>query len=269
MSTNQTLSVVIPVLNAERYIKETLLSLLAQSSPPEEIIIIDGGSTDKSIDIIKSVETRNMQLIKEPGLNLPLSINKGFSHSTTSILCWLNADDIFYNRLVIERVKARFSQYDFTSRFLYGNTFLINEKSIIIGLLAANIIDSGDPILGKNIFTGSLFFNTVAWSDFGGFSGLNLLSFEYELINFLVSKSKPSFMNRYLGCFRLHDSSLSHINSSKMLSECIEMGLPPISNELLYARWALKRAFANIAWGKYSLNRLQIGTAPDILRNTT
>src|SRR5215207_3198072 len=89
-------SVVTASLNQVQYIEETILSLLNQQYPCLEYIIIDGGSTDGTIDIIKKYEDRLKYWTSEKDNGLYDALNKGFKITTGEILGWLNADDILH-----------------------------------------------------------------------------------------------------------------------------------------------------------------------------
>ena len=86
-------SIVIPSLNRAKYIKETIDSVLNQDYSNIECIVIDGGSTDGTIDILKSYGER-IKWISEPDRGHADAINKGWRMATGEILSWLNADDI-------------------------------------------------------------------------------------------------------------------------------------------------------------------------------
>ena len=88
------ITVVTPVFNQVDYIEQTLLSVLSQGYSNLEYIIIDGGSTDGTVDIIKKYESQISRWISEPDSGMYHALNKGFNMSTGSIMCWVNSDDI-------------------------------------------------------------------------------------------------------------------------------------------------------------------------------
>lgn len=90
---NLTLSIVTPSYNQGNFINETIESVLGQNYPNLEYIIIDGNSTDKSIDIIKKHEKDLKYWVSEPDAGQYDAINKGFEHSTGEIMAWINSDD--------------------------------------------------------------------------------------------------------------------------------------------------------------------------------
>lgn len=87
------ISIVTPVFNQVEYLEETILSILNQNYPNLEYIIIDGGSTDGTVNIIRKYENRLTYWVSEPDLGQYDAINKGFEQSTGDIMGWLNGDD--------------------------------------------------------------------------------------------------------------------------------------------------------------------------------
>jgi len=89
------ISVITPSYNNVQYIEQTIISVISQGYPNLEYIIIDGGSTDGSLDIIKKYAQWLSYWVSEPDKGMYDAINKGFAHSTGVILSWLNSDDVY------------------------------------------------------------------------------------------------------------------------------------------------------------------------------
>lgn len=89
------ITIVTPTYNSERFLEDTIQSLLNQNYPALEHIIIDGGSTDGTLDIIRQYESHFAYWISEPDNGMYDAIQKGFAQSTGSIMAWLNSDDIY------------------------------------------------------------------------------------------------------------------------------------------------------------------------------
>jgi len=89
------ISIVTPSYNQGAYLEKTILSVLDQEYPNIEHIVIDGGSTDNSLDIIKKYEKYLKYWVSEPDRGQSNAINKGFSHATGDLLTWLCSDDYY------------------------------------------------------------------------------------------------------------------------------------------------------------------------------
>lgn len=89
------MSIVTPSYNYGRFIEETIRSVLLQGYPNLEYIIIDGGSTDNTVEVIKKYEKYITFWVSEPDKGQTDAINKGYEHCTGDIFVWLNADDSY------------------------------------------------------------------------------------------------------------------------------------------------------------------------------
>lgn len=93
MPSNITISVITPCLNAARFIVETIESVRQQDFPNIEHIVIDGGSTDSTVEVLKSYP--HLRWVSEPDNGQSQALNKGFAMAQGEILGWLNADDTY------------------------------------------------------------------------------------------------------------------------------------------------------------------------------
>lgn len=98
-------SVITPSYNQGAFLEETIQSVFAQTYDNIEYIVIDGGSTDNSVEIIQRYADRIAYWCCEKDNGQADAINKGFLHATGSLLCWINSDDILYPTFVEERVR--------------------------------------------------------------------------------------------------------------------------------------------------------------------
>lgn len=88
------ISIVTPSYNQETYLAQAIRSVVQQGYPNLEYVIIDGGSTDGSLDIIKRYAPRLHSWVSEPDAGQYAAINKGFARSSGEIMLWLNSDDM-------------------------------------------------------------------------------------------------------------------------------------------------------------------------------
>jgi|GEM_PF-467591 len=123
-------SIVTPSYNQAQFIEETIRSVLLQGYPDLEYIIIDGGSTDGSVEIIRKYEKWLAYWVSEKDRGQSHAINKGFERATGEIVAWLNSDDI-YQPDTLQDVALNFTTYS-ECGLLYADSCFINEHSQVI-----------------------------------------------------------------------------------------------------------------------------------------
>ena len=98
-------SIITPSYNQGNFLEETIQSVLTQTYSNIEYLVIDGGSSDNSVDIIKKYEPNISYWISENDNGQADAINKGLKLATGSLLCWVNSDDTLYPDYVTDRVR--------------------------------------------------------------------------------------------------------------------------------------------------------------------
>ena len=106
-----TISIVTPSFNQARFLDETLRSVLAQRDHIHEFFVIDGGSTDGSVDIIRKYESQIDYWVSEKDSGQADAIHKGFSRATGDVLYWINSDDVLLPN-AIWQVREAFEWHD-------------------------------------------------------------------------------------------------------------------------------------------------------------
>ena len=125
-------SVVTPSYNQAQFIEENILSVKSQDYPNIEHIIIDGGSTDETMEILKKYEgTYNLRWVSKPDEGHADAVNKGFAMAKGEIIGWLNSDDVYFDRGTVSAVVEAFQKHP-EADIIYGDCAYIWEDGTIL-----------------------------------------------------------------------------------------------------------------------------------------
>jgi glycosyltransferase involved in cell wall biosynthesis len=127
MTNNPKITIITPSFNQGKYIERTIQSVLSQDYPNLEYIIIDGGSTDQTVDIIKKYERHLKYWVSEKDNGQSHAINKGLKYATGDIINWLNSDDYLEPQALNVIAESFNSDID----IFCGYANLIYDKNII------------------------------------------------------------------------------------------------------------------------------------------
>ena len=124
------ISIITITYNAEAVLEETMLSIIGQTYPNVEYLVIDGKSKDRTLEIVEKYKEHVHQVVSEPDKGLYDAMNKGIRHATGDYIIFMNAGDFFYEPTTLEKVFNSEQNAD----IYYGETMLIDEEGKDIGL---------------------------------------------------------------------------------------------------------------------------------------
>ena len=213
------ISIVTPSYNQAQFLGKTILSVLNQKYPNLEYIIIDGGSTDGSVEIIKKYEKCLTYWVSEKDNGQADAINKGFQKSNGEILAWLNADDLYLPGTLF-KVKEHFQKYR-ENNFIYGHSLLIDKKDNIVRACYTipQTYHSYIYDRGGNIFQGTVFWKRDIFYKHGGLDSKLYFALEYKLFDNFFKHEKGIFLNDILAAYRIHKETKSSTVESKLVVE--------------------------------------------------
>jgi glycosyltransferase involved in cell wall biosynthesis len=203
------LTVVTPSYNQGEFLERTILSVLNQNYPNLEYIIIDGGSQDNSLEIIKKYEKYLDYWHSSPDRGQSDAINKGFQMSSGEILAWLNSDDTYLPGAFSRIVDLFINNRDVD--MLYGRCNIIDRNNAIIGEAKVMPFNLNDYAYGFFMIPQqAAFWKRKLFFDVGMLNTSNYTCMDYELwLNMARKGAKIVFFNEYLANFRLYEESIS------------------------------------------------------------
>ncbi len=204
------ITIVTPVYNGERYIEATIRSIVDQGYPNVEYFIVDGGSTDGTVELIRKYEKEITGWLSEPDKGMYDAINKGFARSTGEIMGWLNANDKLHTNslFVVGSVFRDLPDVD----WITGRRTIFSEDGMTVAV--------EDPMrLSRHRFLAdttrtiqqeSTFWRRSLWNKAGGYvddSGRFGIAGDFELWVRFFRDAQLYPVNALIGGWRAHRDS--------------------------------------------------------------
>lgn len=233
-------SIVTPSFNQAEFLEETIKSVLTQDYPHIEYIVMDGGSTDGSVEIIKKYAAPLSAQPAVPGdaeefrhkVNAWVSeqdkgqtdaINKGFNRAKGDILAWLNSDDTYNPKAVGEAVIHLLDNPDVA--MVYADCNFIDEQGRVIGKFASRQTDYQKLRRGYvHIPQQTMFFRAEYWRDLGPLDPSFFFAMDYDLWVRIAARAPLKYLpGRTWANFRIHTSSKTNVNDERGWQEMLRV----------------------------------------------
>ncbi len=214
------ISIVTPSYNQACFLGRTIRSVLNQDYPNTELIIIDGGSNDGSLDVIRQYEDWISYWVSEPDRGQTHAINKGIEHATGDLIGYQNSDDIYVTGAF--QALARAYQERGECGLFYGNSCLIDEQDNLldeIRLIRARFFHQ--VFLGPQVHNQAAFWTRKTQEAVGLFDESYRFDMDYEFFSRVLERGIPAcHIRQRLGGFRLHGdaktANLQHVSKEEL-----------------------------------------------------
>lgn len=219
------ISIVTPSFNQSKYIRATIDSVLSQDYPNLEYIVMDGGSTDGTVEILKSYG-KKITWVSEADNGQTEAINKGLRQSTGEVLAYLNSDDIYFPGTL----RAVGEYYQKTQAdWITGDCLVINDagepskggwlvrgyKRLLMTLYSRHTLMIADSMLPQP----STFWSRRAWERVGEFNEKYHYVMDYDYWLRMSTFYRPHDLNIVLSGFRSQPNSKSETGRAKLMAE--------------------------------------------------
>lgn len=215
-------SIVTPSFNQDRYLEETIQSVLSQDYPHIEYMVIDGSSTDTTVNVIKRHEHKLAWWISERDQGQTDAINKGFGRARGNILAWINSDDTYEPGAVTAAVK--YLQDHPEIGMVYGDCNYINESGKVIGKF--NSAQTDYRLLRQgytHIPQQTTFFRANLWKQVGPLDPSFYFAMDYDLWTRIAARAPIQYVPQTWANFRLHTTGKSILADDRCWPEMIQV----------------------------------------------
>jgi glycosyltransferase involved in cell wall biosynthesis len=213
------LSIVIPTYQQGGYIERTLQSIISQNYPQLQLIVIDGGSTDQTGEIIERYRQHISIYISEKDDGQSDAIRKGFDLACGDLITWMNSDDTYTEGALL--AVGQFFVSNPSVRFAYGNRDVINENDQIIGRrrqpdFHPRVMRYCHMIVPQV----SAFWQRSLYQESGGIDASLRFCMDFDLFVKMALISPPAHLPIILGNFRIHsDSKTSNLENVRLAED--------------------------------------------------
>ncbi len=208
-------SIITATYNSEAYLEQTILSVLEQSYKNIEYIIVDGGSTDKTIPIINKYKDKLSHFISEKDEGIYHALNKGIALASGDVIGFLHSDDFYTDNLVIEKVVNGLNKNKTDG--LYANLYFIdkNDPNKITRKWLSGDYSPNSFMYGWMPPHPTLFLKKELYKKHGVFNLDFKTSADYELMLRFIHKHQISltYLNEFIIKMRVGGQSTASVNN--------------------------------------------------------
>ena len=203
-----TVTVVTPVFQMAGVVEETIQSTLRNIGPRDEYFIVDGNSTDGTVDVIRRYEDRLAGWISEPDQGYADALAKGFGRAKGDILCWINAGDLLLPGALDA---ARRALEETGADMIFGDDFYIDENSRVIQFSRGYVRDLRTAMLygGWTPLQDACFWRRDLYERVGGIDASLRYAADYDLFLRMALHGKTAYVPIAFSAFRRHGGQKS------------------------------------------------------------
>jgi glycosyltransferase involved in cell wall biosynthesis len=252
-------SIITPSYNQAPFLEATIRSVLEQDHPHLEYIIVDGGSTDGSLEIIQKYADRLSWWVSEKDHGQTDAINKGFAHARGDVLAWLNSDDTYIPGAVSAAVKVL--QNEPETGLVYGDADFIDKNGDTLGSFPAAQTDYQRLRRGfVHIPQQAAFFRANLWNKVGPLDTSFYFAMDYDLWVRIAAIAPILYTHQLWANFRLHAQGKTVVADDRCWPEMLRVHYRNGGRwfSILTAKYLLRKMIAPL-WKQRLRNKIEKG----------
>lgn len=200
------ITVVTPSYNQAEFLEATMRSVLDQHYPALEYIVLDGGSTDGSPEIIGRHADRLAYWHSRPDAGQADAIAQGFERATGDVMCWVNSDDLLLPG-ALASVGAFFRDHP-RAQFVHGNRLVVDREGRETGRhVWPRVITHRHWALGQPLAQECCFWRRSLYERAGGIDRAKFFIMDWDLFYRMWRLARFHKLAAYLGCLRVHEAT--------------------------------------------------------------
>ena len=198
-------SIVLPVHNGARFLRLSIDSCLQQTYRNIELIVVDDGSEDNSVDIIKSYDDERIKLIRhETNRKLPATLNTGFKHTCGVYLTWTSHDNYYAPTAIAEMV--HFLEENPHIHFVFTDDYFVDEANQFLGVVKRGPIER---LAAESCLGGGFLYTRTVYEKVGPYNEQTFLAEDYDYWLRVSASFTLAHLNQPLYYYRQHPDSLT------------------------------------------------------------
>jgi glycosyltransferase involved in cell wall biosynthesis len=219
-------SIITPSFNQGKFIRETIESVLAQDYPHIEHIVVDGRSTDNTLEILHGYRHlgKRFRFVSEPDRGQSHAINKGLAMAKGEIIGWLNSDDTYHPGAVRRAVEALIQHPEWA--MVHGRAYNVDEYHQVINSYPVQPANRNVLFEGCYVSQPAAFIRKPVFEEMGGVDETLHHCMDYDLWIRISLQHSIGFIDEYLANSRLHPAC-------KSMTQWVTVGIPEVLRTLL------------------------------------